>query len=84
MAGLVSVESNGGLFRNRILVLLGDASFSIYLVHVVAVQLMSHVFRTDHLTFIPIAIAGGIACYYLVERPLIGLFQRKKAAIPAK
>ena len=84
VAGLVSVESNGGLFRNRILVLLGDASFSIYLVHVVAVQLMSHVFRTDHLTFIPIAIAGGIACYYLVERPLIGLFQRKKAAIPAK
>ncbi|MEI7932706.1 MAG: acyltransferase [Alphaproteobacteria bacterium] len=80
VAGLVAVEAKGGLPAIKPLILLGDASYSIYLAHVIIVQVLSHPLRVSHLSFVPIAlaasVAGGIACYYLLERPLIRLFRR--------
>jgi len=81
--GLVSVEAHGGLPSIRPLKLIGDASYSIYLAHVVVTQLLTHVLNSGAFwPFVPVAVglslAAGIACYYAVECPLIALFRRRK------
>lgn len=88
VAGLVMVEDHGGLPNLPWLRLLGDASYSIYLAHVVAVQLLSHVFHAGRLWFIPIAIAvsiaAGLAVHFALERPLLAFFRgRSKLDGPA-
>jgi len=88
VAGLVTAEYRGGIPSIRPLILLGDASYSIYLAHVIIVQVLSHPLKVSHLSFVPIAVAasvaGGIACYFLLERPLIALFRgRSERALPS-
>lgn len=85
VAGLVTVEARGGLPTIGWLKLIGNASYSIYLVHIVALQLLTHVVSSGRIWFVPIAVAvsvaGGIACYYGLECPLIGLFRRRKLGL---
>lgn len=69
--------------------LLGDASYSLYLVHypvmVVAVMVVSRVLRNVplYVLFCGVALTGviaGIVFFYLVERPGLRLFGRKRNA----
>ena len=78
VAGAVTIEKAGPLPHVGPLRLLGDASYSIYLCHVLATELFTHVIPTWHWTYVPIAIAAsvllGIGCHFAIERPLLRLF----------
>ena len=83
VTGAVSFESHGAIPRWRALALLGDASYSLYLVHGLAIsaalRLTRHMVAPPALVFavsIFAGLAGGLVCYLLIERPLIGLFKR--------
>jgi len=63
--------------------LIGDASYSIYLSHFLFISLLaSEVLRSGANYFPPIAFAGGLAvgliCYVALERPLLALIRRPK------
>lgn len=87
VAGAVSLEP----VRDwPMLKFLGDASYSIYLVHGLAISFCTRVLALFHIDslalFFLVCIGGGImlggACYWLVERPLLHLFhpsRRKRA-----
>lgn len=83
VTGAVSFESHGAIPRWRPLALLGDASYSLYLVHGLAIsaalRLTRYVVAPPAMVFtvsIIAGLAGGLVCYLLIERPLIGLFKR--------
>jgi peptidoglycan/LPS O-acetylase OafA/YrhL len=80
--GAVELERRGGLRIHRVLTFLGDASYSIYLVHFLAVSaLCKLVVSASRFVEIPdwtafIAVSGGallsgVAFYVLVEKPLL-------------
>lgn len=86
VAGLVTVEARGGLPTLGWLKLIGNASYSIYLIHFVAMQLLTHVLDSGRFwPFVPVAIAVsvavGVLCYRLIECPLIALFRRRKLGL---
>ncbi len=85
VAGVVSAETAKGFADVGFLRLLGDASYSIYLTHVVVIQLLSHVLNAGLLSFAPIAfavsVAAGLAVYALLERPLLVRLRGRPPAI---
>ncbi|MFZ5668105.1 MAG: acyltransferase family protein [Pseudomonadota bacterium] len=79
--GAVSVEADGGWGSLPGLKTLGDASYSIYLVHTLPVGALAVVFGVWNLpAFAPLAtalaVAAGLACWRLLERPLVGTLRR--------
>jgi exopolysaccharide production protein ExoZ len=83
--GALSLEGAGRVPVIAPLKLLGDASYSIYLAHGLAV---SFVFKliggrdwpvaVQLLLVVPFAVLAGLACYVLVERPLLALFHGRR------
>lgn len=78
IAGAVSIERDGGVPKWPLGLLLGDASYSIYLSHEVGLIGAHHLGKKFALTglgavafSIPIAILCALALYYVVERPLL-------------
>jgi peptidoglycan/LPS O-acetylase OafA/YrhL len=82
VAGAVMLEANARRRPNRLWLMLGDASYSIYLAHPFAQRLLLiGVNRTVGLAFVSptlyvlsafvIGIAGGVICHFLLERPLL-------------
>lgn len=77
----------------RLLTLLGDASYSIYLVHASAILLLDRHdawmdgLPADAMILIAttVSVGAGVAVYYLVERPLLRMLKRPKAinGVPA-
>jgi exopolysaccharide production protein ExoZ len=65
---------------------LGDASYSIYLVHGLALAFCMHILAALRLETLPIVlivcvlggIAVGSACYWFIERPLLRLFHHAR------
>ncbi|GCD90687.1 acyltransferase family protein [Nocardioides sp. LS1] len=59
---------------NRVMVYLGDTSYSIYLWHLPVNLLLLPYFASQgtgyYLTAIALTIASALACYYLIEKPL--------------
>ena len=79
--GAVSLEAAGRLPRWAALARLGDASFSIYLIHHPLMALFNRIIGpTDPLLFFALAMAlsigAGLACHCWIERPLLALFRR--------
>jgi peptidoglycan/LPS O-acetylase OafA/YrhL len=87
VGGCVLNERARGTWRIPILQLLGDASYSIYLSHVI---ILSAAFQAVHrlasahgaagevaasVLIVTVAIAGGVAIYWFVEKRLIELFK---------
>jgi len=82
VAGVLVVEAHRGLHRSRLLAGLGDASYSIYLSHMITLSASSQLWRamglpTDAVglgVYVPVAallaLAGGWFLYVGVERPL--------------
>jgi exopolysaccharide production protein ExoZ len=65
--------------------LLGDASYSVYLAHGLALSLVFRLIGGLGLPFaaqlalaVPFAVLAGLACYFLVERPLLALFHGRR------
>ena len=90
MAGAIGAERSGLLHVPRWLVFLGDASYSIYLVHFPALSLLAKVVQKLRLdSWIPspllfcllAASAVGVGCLFhlAVERPLLKLLRRRAA-----
>jgi exopolysaccharide production protein ExoZ len=83
VAGAVGLEARLGAFRSAVLKSLGDASYSIYLFHPIAVAAMAHTLGTGQpWLFIPAAlaaaIAAGLAGRAMVEKPLIALLRSSR------
>jgi peptidoglycan/LPS O-acetylase OafA/YrhL len=88
IAGLVTLEQQGRIVAGPLLRLLGDASYSIYLIHFTMFSAMAKLFARLHLlhalpaaiwyaTMLALACSGGIALHLLVEKPLIGLLRAR-------
>jgi exopolysaccharide production protein ExoZ len=81
VGGGLSAEADGGVPRSRVLGVLGDASYSLYLCHwpVIAVMAAATI-RPDPWLFAPAAMIGsvavGLACRQAVEKPLLALLSR--------
>ncbi|WP_439814597.1 acyltransferase family protein [Zavarzinia sp. CC-PAN008] len=85
--GAVALERVRPLRERPVLHLLGDASYSIYLTNAIVLSALRQAAERLGLfdsalgwaVYVPLALgvaaAAGIACYYLVERPLIGVFR---------
>jgi len=91
VAGALGLEAHGLAPRWPALRFLGDASYSIYLVHALAISaalrlggLLGVAAGPALLAFcIAVGVAAGVACYLVVERPLLMVFQPRSARGPA-
>jgi exopolysaccharide production protein ExoZ len=82
VAGLASVEADGGLRKIPLLGLMGDASYSTYLTHPLTMGVFALSFGAQrHGLFLVLALVvcqvAGIACWFLVERPITGALKRR-------
>lgn len=82
--GMVSLETDGSIGRVPLLTYLGDASYSIYLWHTLAISLVIEIARTTGmsptLTILAAIVAGtvlGAVAYEVVEKPLRRLLSAK-------
>lgn len=83
VAGSLMVEETAPLPHIAPLRLLGDASYSIYLSHVIVTELFIRVINPWYGVYVPAAITVsvvvGLACHRWVERPLLQLFHARMA-----
>ncbi len=87
LVGTLMLEARGKVPTWQPFLLLGDASYSIYLWQIFPLQFCFVGARLLHLpvglaamaAFIG-AIGGGIVAYLLIERPLLRLFHRRRTA----
>jgi exopolysaccharide production protein ExoZ len=86
---MVSLEQNGLMPNIPSLKLIGDASYSIYLTHYFSILVLTLIvqklgFEVNYYLYIPAILAsvvGGVACYFLLERPLTNLLSSRKVAV---
>lgn len=81
------------LYNSRLLLLIGDASYSIYLSHQLPMMALARCLKKGWFSTIPpdliatVSIAGavafGIASYFAIERPVITFFSRKRPPMAA-
>lgn len=88
VCAVVALEHRALLPKSALLGLLGDASYSIYLTHTFVLQILRIVWTKSGMPGGVIATAGfdiasmiavavlGVACYRLLEKPLVNLFRR--------
>jgi peptidoglycan/LPS O-acetylase OafA/YrhL len=67
------------LFSNPLLVTIGVASYSIYLIHEPLIAMLEHVSVFPPLAF-AVALGIGLAFWWIVERPLTGSLRRPLVA----
>lgn len=87
VAGAVSVERDGGVGDHAWLRLLGDGSYSIYLVHGLAISAAARLLAMAGVDqglalFLPAvaaAVVAGLICYALVEKGLVRLFRQRSS-----
>jgi exopolysaccharide production protein ExoZ len=81
VAGALMLETSGVVFRSNSLLLLGDASYSIYLVHTLVLVYAAQIYAAwfTHSAIVSavigslaviIAIAAGLLAHVLIEKPL--------------
>lgn len=85
--GALSLEAAGRVGTLPPLKLLGDASYSVYLAHGLALSLAFKLMEgrgfsaaAEIALSAPFAVLVGLACYLLVERPLLALFHGRRHA----
>lgn len=94
VAGSLSFERLARRRPSRVLLLAGNASYSIYLAHplfqragyLAVLFVLGGIEGLPRLTVyfvvvLAVGIFGGIATYYLIEKPLLGLRVRRRAAL---
>lgn len=95
LAGCIFLEKAGRLtklWNNRLMVLTGNASFSIYLVHAIVFALFAILYHYTRLLLPPdisiflqllVAVGAGIAFYRWIESPLVTWLKRSGSRLPA-
>ena len=90
VTGVLALDAQGAVRENWLLLLLGNASYSLYLTHPFVLSALSQFWRKRHLDHLPLglwlfaALAITLSCllaalsYRLVELPLIGFFRRRR------
>jgi exopolysaccharide production protein ExoZ len=78
VGGVLALERRGGIPRSRLLLLLGNASYSIYLTNVFIIAAASRVLGKVSVPLYLVAavvavLAGGVVFWHLIERPLTHL-----------
>jgi peptidoglycan/LPS O-acetylase OafA/YrhL len=88
--GVLAIECDGGVREIRLLHVLGDASYSIYLTQLVSMAAFFVVWRKLHLDAVPgllvpfcvldvvVAAIGGLITYRFLERPLLAIFRPRR------
>jgi exopolysaccharide production protein ExoZ len=89
MAGAIGLERAGKAPFSRPLLLLGDASYSIYLLHALVMIFVAKALAgADHWTHaiitFPLSALAGVACYKLFEVPMTRLFKSLGAAFKGR
>ncbi len=92
VAGCLSLEAGGAVGRNGFLILLGNASYSIYLTHILTLGVVRTVWNRLGLveqdpaaawifmaSAMAISSAVGVAAYFLLEAPIQRLARRRRA-----
>lgn len=84
VAGAVAIEADGGWPEIPGLRTLGDASYSTYLVHTLTIGALAMTIGAwNAVIFVPLAMATaivtGLACWWLIERPMLNLLRRRLA-----
>ena len=91
--GMLTLEQKTNFQQSPLLLLVGDASYSIYLSHTFTISIANKVAGLLHagpefkdsglmsLIVIPACVLGGIAVYWVFERPLLGLGKRQQASV---
>ena len=84
VAGAVSIEADGGWPAIPGLKILGDASYSTYLIHPLTIGALAMTIGAwNALVFIPlamvVAVVSGLACWWLAEKPMLDLLRRRLA-----
>lgn len=91
--GAVLLERQGKLGLPRWMVLMGDASYSIYLIHNPLVSLTSRLVRRLHgfanwgfgmLVGVAASVVVGVLYHLFIEKPLIRLFRQQFNRLPRK
>ena len=88
LVGALGPQLNAANLFTRLGLLLGDASYSLYLIHPFILRPFAKIWAKLFVTHLPMwvftctapiaAIAAGLALYWLVERPLSNYFARKR------
>jgi len=90
VAGALALDAQGALRDNRLLLMLGNASYSLYLTHPFVLSALSQIWRKQHLDHLPMglwlfgAVAILLSCllaalsYQLVELPLMSFFKKRR------
>jgi len=90
--GLTSVEFSGGIFNSTVLRILGDSSYSIYLIHPFVISVVKKMasilpdglnfIQQGTLTFIlvsaTLATIAGVIFYFMIEREIIFRLRRRR------
>lgn len=84
VAGAVAVEADRGWPRMPLLSTLGDASYSLYLVHTLSIGALAMTLGAwNPWVFVPsamlVAAISGLACWALVERPMLKVLRSRLA-----
>ena len=88
IVGVASQDLQSGERPHRLLRILGEASYSIYLIHYALLSLLAKIFVSAGIShWLPaegwfllisgLATAGGIAFHSIVEKPLLSFCQRR-------
>jgi exopolysaccharide production protein ExoZ len=97
VAGAVSLERRGPIPNWRPLQAVGDASYSLYLIHGLAISAALRALQMVGVTSpvlvfaasIVVGVVAGLAAYQLIEKPMMKLFktglgaQKRRVAVPA-
>lgn len=92
LIGFVVLERQGRVRAPRLMRLIGDASYSIYLTHFPVLSLLAKIMMAaglktalpatvSYLLMVLAAVGAGIAAHLLVERPLLALLAGRRRAI---
>ncbi|MGN5376476.1 acyltransferase family protein [Sphingomonas hankookensis] len=89
IAAAVSAEKAGSISSPYSMRLLGDASYSLYLVHYPVIAIAAQIWRNSpvkdlpmpiaFVTLLAVALTAGLITHAVVERPIISFFNRRMA-----